>query len=240
MARGRGLRLGPRLAGPARSAKGGAHQALLDEPHLSRDDARLLGLRAEAVRRVEAGRRDGLPGRRGLRAGGRQLARAGRLRQPDPQGRDARDHGRLRESRRRAGRERRGPAALQPQPRVRQRGRPLRALPARGAAAGGGEVAEPRPDGERPRDRRRELGCDLRLHRGLAPARRSSAASSARSGRTWACAAATAIRRSCARPSRSRCASSCRTARTTSTSMPATGGSRTRRCSRRSSSRATT
>ena len=73
----------------------------------------------------------------------RELARAGRVRQPDPQGRDA-GHGRhLRQPRRRAGGLRSGAAALQPQPRIRQRGRPLRALPARGAPARGGEVAEP-------------------------------------------------------------------------------------------------
>ena len=84
-------------------------------------------------------------------------------------------------------------------------------------------------DAEPPGDRRRQLGRHLprspRPGNGPTP----SAGSSAPSAPTWASAAATTTRRWSARPSPSRCASSCRTARTISTSTPATGGWPTRR-----------
>ena len=136
-----GLRARSRLAGAARRAEGRAHQAQLDEPHLPGHRARLLGLRADAVRQGEARRGDGLPGRRRLREGRRQLARAGRVRQPDPQGRDAGDDRHLHQPGRGSGRERERAAALQPQLRVRRAERPLRALPARGDPARGGQEA---------------------------------------------------------------------------------------------------
>ena len=63
---------------------------------------------------------------------GRRLARAGGLRQPDPQEGDAGHDRHLHQPGRGAGAERRGAAAVQPQLRIRQRDRPLRALPARG------------------------------------------------------------------------------------------------------------
>ena len=60
--------LGPDSQVQADVPHGEVTKYTLDQHDLSRHDARLLGLCAEAVRRVEAGRGDGVSGRRRLRA----------------------------------------------------------------------------------------------------------------------------------------------------------------------------
>ena len=71
-------------------------------------------------------------------------------------------------------RPRRRPRSLQPQLRVRRPRRQLRPVPARGAAAGGGEDARARAveGSQRPRHRRLQQRRHRRVHRGLGAARR--------------------------------------------------------------------
>ena len=168
----RGVRPRSRLAGPAGRAQGRGHEVLVDQHDLSRHRPRLLGLRAEAVRPRQAGRvmvfQDGAAY---IKEDG-NCARPHRLRQPHPQGRDA-GHGRhLHQPGRGAGPVRERAAPVQPQLRVRRPGRPLCALPARGDPARGGEDGEARAGRQQPRDRRGQLGGDLRLHRRVGAARR--------------------------------------------------------------------
>ena len=105
-------------------------------------------------------------------------------------------------------------AALQPQLRVRRARRQLRALPARGDPARGRQ--ELQPVDQRGNDRA-IAGASSRRRSAPSPRPGSGPTPSARVLQhhrqlTSTCAAATSTRRSSARPSRSRSASSCRTA----------------------------
>ena len=133
-------------------------------------------------------------------------------------------------------------ARSQPQLRVRHAQRAVRAVPARGDPARGRQELQASPTIPTARgDRRHELGRHLRVHRRLGAARRSSARCSATSAASRTSAAATSIPALIRKTEqRSRSASSCRTARTTSTTSTATGRWPTSRWPRRSSSAATT
>ena len=135
---------GPRFAGPGRRAARRGHQAHAGParsiPGTTRDYWVYVPKQYDAG---EARGGDGVPGRRRVRPRGRQLARAGGLRQPDSQRRHAGHDRRLRQPRRRAAGPRRRAPPLQPQLRIRRRGRPLRAVPDRRDPAGGGQDLQP-------------------------------------------------------------------------------------------------
>ena len=92
---GRSLHRPARARREARRAQGQADPAeALGEQDLPQDQARLVGLRPRAVQGRPARLRHGLSGRRRLHG-----LRAHRLRQPDRQGRDARDRRRVHQPR---------------------------------------------------------------------------------------------------------------------------------------------
>ena len=186
---------GRRANGIDRNPQGRGHQVhLRQEQDLSRHGARLLGLRAAAVRPGQAG----LPARQ---SGRRPVQRAGRLRRTDPQEGNAGHDRRLRHARPGQGRLATGARPLQPQLRVRRTGRRLRPVPARGAAARSRD-RKPRPTAGRSASR-----TTATIARSAAPAAARSAPSrrlgsgptpfvacSAPSAPTSACAAATSTR----------------------------------------------
>ena len=190
----RGVHARPRLAAAGRRAEGHGHQVHMDQQDLSRHGPRLLGLRPGAVQAREARLRDGVPGRAGVRQRRGRLAHADRLRQPDPEGRDAGHHRHLHQSRRAAGaRSREAAEPLQPQLRIRRPERPLRALSDRGDPARGRQAVQAVARPERPRHRRRQFRRHRRLHRGLAAARRLPPRALSSSAATPTSAAATSI-----------------------------------------------
>ena len=134
----RRLHARPRLPAAGGRAQGSRRRSVrLEERGLREHVPPVLGLRPRPIRRREAGRPHGLPGRPQIREHRGGVPRPRGLRQPDPQGADARHHRALRQPRAqlRAVPDR-ALAAEQPRERIRRPRRPVRAAPDRRADPG--------------------------------------------------------------------------------------------------------
>ena len=177
------------------TAQGRGEEVLVRaQQDLSRNRARLLGLRPQAVRSGQAG----LP----LRQSGRHSVQgAGSFRRADPQEGNAGHDRRLRHARPGQGALQRGARSLQSQPRVRRPGQRLRAVLARRALARSRAEDDRRTAGPSSSQRTATTApspAPAAARSAPSPprgsARMRSTASSARSEPTSACAAATSIR----------------------------------------------
>ena len=205
------------------------------EQGLRRHGPRLLGLRAGAVRRQDAGLRDGLPGRRQLRQREGPVPRADRVRQPDPQEGNAGDDRHLHQPRRRSPQQQGRAASRGSEPQLRVR----HALATSTPVPGEGDPARGRQDG---------TSCARTPPAGpSAASARAASVPSPSPGSGPTCSQGAQPRRQLHQHPRrrrlsghdpqdasaSRSASSCRTAPTTSTTSTATGRWPTSRWPRR-------